>query len=235
MPAPFARLKSALIVFLAAAGLSGASTFLYLQYSLRGNLEQAIGERVGADARVGFAHIGLFPWRIQLNSIAIRNPEGFDESHFIKARHLQLRIARYSRSEKLIRSPQMTIDGMDVWVERQGLRSNTGVIQANLRRFDRAHAVTRADKTKFIIRELRIRGLKAHLRLQSASTTADIPDIVLRNVGASRGGGTIGELAGIVTQAAIRAALRVEAAERLGRSVEEGARKLERKLGELFD
>jgi hypothetical protein len=54
-------------------------------------------------------------------------------------------------------------------------------------------------------------------------------------VGANRGGVTIGELAGIVTQAAIRAALRVEAAERLGRSVEEGARKLERKLGELFD
>jgi hypothetical protein len=50
MPVLSARLKSALIVFLAAAGLSGAGTFLYLQYSLRGNLEQAIGERVGTPA-----------------------------------------------------------------------------------------------------------------------------------------------------------------------------------------
>lgn len=229
-----ARLKSALIVFLSAAGLSAAGTFLYFQHSLRATLESGISERLGVPAQVGFARIGLLPWAVQINRVAIENPGGFEAAHFLKARDLRLRIGHYDRDTRLIRSPLMTIDGMDVWIEREGARSNAGIIQDNLARFERQHGITRADKTRFIVRELRIRGLAAHLRVGPASTTADIPDIVLRNVGGSSGI-TLGELAGLITRAAIRAALRVEATERIGRKLQEGKRKLGRKLDELFD
>ncbi len=232
-------LRNLLIVFLAAAGLSAAGTFLYLQYALRGTIEQHITERLGASARVGFARISLFPWGMRLASIEIRNPQGFNDSHFLKTRALNLEIESYNRKSKLIRSPQMTINDMQVWIEHQGGRSNSGVIQGNLARFERKRGVTRADKTKLIIQELRIRNIEAHLRAGSDSSTTEIPEIVLRNVGANRGGVTIGELSSIVTETVLRAVVRKEFRRELDeRLQEEGDQlreKLDEKLNELFD
>jgi hypothetical protein len=229
------RFRSLLIVFLAAAGLSAAGTFLYFQYSLRGTVERHVSERLGTDTRVGFARIGLFPRGIRMASIAIRNPEGFHDRYFLKARSLNLAIETYDRRSKLITSPRMTIDDMQVWIEYQGRRSNTGVIQNNLARFERKRGVTRADKTKLIIRELRIRNIQAQLRAKSDNSTAEVPEIVLRNVGADRGGVTIGELAGIVTRATLRAVARSELRHELDQRKEEKKRELRQKVDEKLD
>ena len=227
--------RSTLIVLLAMVGLLAAGGYLYFQYTLRGSIERGISERLGTDSRVGFARINLFPTGVHLTSVSIRNPGGFHDKYFLKARDLDLEIAKYERKSRLIRSPLMTIDDMDVWIERQGRRSNSKVIQSNFRRYDRKHGVTRDNKTKYIIRELRIRDLTAHLRAGSDSTTSEIPEIVLRNVGASRGGVTIGELAGIVTDAALRAALRNEVRRELDQRIEEKTHELRQKFDELFD
>ncbi|MGH8458279.1 MAG: hypothetical protein ACRESV_02915, partial [Nevskiales bacterium] len=204
------KLRSLLIVFLAAAGLSAAGTFLYLQYSLRSTIEQHVSERLGTETHVGLAHIGLFPRGIRLVSISIRNPDGFHDKHFVQTRALKLEIENYDRKSRLIRSPLMTIDDMQVWIEHQGRHSNSGIIKDNLARFEHRRDVSPADKTKLIIRELRIRNIEAHLRAGSDNTTAEIPELVLRNVGNNRGGVTIGELADIVTQAALRAVVKNE-------------------------
>jgi len=229
------KFRNLLIVFLAAAGLSAAGTFLYLQYSLRSTIEQHVSERLGTDTRVGFARIGLFPWGVRLASIAIRNPEGFHDSHFLKTRTLSLEIESYNRKSRLIRSPKMTISDMTVWVEHQGRRSNTGVIQDNLARFERRRGVTRDDKTKLIITDLRIRNIGAHLRSGSDSTTTEIPEIVLRNVGANRGGVTIGELASIVTEAVLRTVVKQEIRRELDQRIEDKSRELHQKLDKKFD
>jgi hypothetical protein len=235
MPRLAHRLGNLLIVFLSAAGLSAAGGLLYLQYSLRGTLEQQVGERLGTPVQVGFARVGLFPWRLHLAGIDIRNPEGFQAKHFLKAQDLDLQVGSYERYARLIHSPLMTINGMRVWIEREGRRSNSGVIQDNLRRFDRRHGVSRRDKTQFIIRELRIRDLTAELRVGSGSSEAEVPEIVLRNVGAGRGGVTIGELADIVTRAALRAVLKSEFERELDRRKQEKKQELGRRLERLLD
>jgi hypothetical protein len=235
MPRTAHRLANLLIVFLAAAGFAAAGTFLYFQYSLRSTLEQAISERLGTATRVGFARISLFPRSLQLASIAIDNPEGFRDRYFLKTNTLNLEIERYARQSNLFTSPQMTINGLEVWIEHQGRRSNSNIIQGNIERFDRRHGVARGDKTRLIIRELRIRNIEAQLRAGSDSTTAEVPEIVLRNVGAGRGGVTVGELAGIVTRAVLRAVLRNEFRRELDQRKEEKTRELRRKLDELFD
>lgn len=230
-----AGFRSALLVILAAAGLCAASAYFYLQHSLRGAIEQQVGERLGTGVQVGFARITLFPPGVQLAGITVRNPDGFDSRDFLKTQRIHMAIASYDHGARLLDVPQMTFHGMEIWIEHKGRRGNHRVIQDNLRRFDRRHGVTRADKTKFIIHELRIQGLTAYVQSGSHDRVTDVPEIVLRDVGAGRDGVTLGELAGVITDAALRAALRSEVRRELDERIEEEAQELRRKLDELFD
>lgn len=250
-----ARLRTAFIVFLATTGLCTLVAHFYIQYALHGAIEQGISRRLGTDVQVGLTRVSLLPLSVRLTSLSIGNPEGFDEPDFIRTRDLKLTIEHYQVDQKVIQSPELVIDDMDVWLERQGLRSNSKTVLANLRRYERDQGITHADKTKLVIDKLVIRNLVAHLRIASASTKVEVPEIVLHDVGTRQGGVTIGELAAIITQAALRAVLgsgadlpsEIAADLRTGLSglpnslhdfghqARKKTRELGRKLGELFD
>lgn len=249
------RSRNALIVFLAATGLCILAGHIYLQYALHASIEQGISRRLGTGVHLGLAQISLLPRGVQLSSLTIENPDGFDEALFIRTRDLRLSIDHYSRDSKIIESPELVIDDMDVWLERQALRSNSKTILGNLKSYEREYGITYADKTKLVIDKLTIRNLIAHLRMASASTKVEIPEIVLHDVGARQGGVTVGELAAIITQAALRAVLGSgaelpseiasdlraglsglpDSLREFGQRAREKTRDLGRKLGELFD
>lgn len=229
------RLRYALIVLLATTGLCVAGGYLYLQYALRDALAGGISARLGTQTQIGFAHVGLFPPGIRLSRIIIRNPAGFEDRNFLKAHDLSLDFGRYEHGAKLVHSRRMTIEGLDVWIENRRGHSNTGIIQANQKRYDRQQGLQRADKTKFIIQELRIRDINAQLRAGSSDRESEIPELVLRNVGARRGGVTLGELAGIIADAALRAAIKNELKQALDERVQEKKQELGRKLEKLFN
>ncbi len=227
--------KYLLIGLFTVAGLFILVGYFYLQLALRGELEAGISERLGTPVNVGLAHVGLYPPTIRLGRVAIGNPDGFSTQHLLVADELALVVERYEHKHRLIHSSSMTIDNLDVWIERQDGRSNSSVIQENQRRYDRKHALGRADKTKFIIRELRIRNINAHLSAGSSDRKQVIPELVLHDVGARGGGVTMGELAGLVADAAFRAAVRGEVKRKLEEYKQDKKRELGRKLQEMFE
>jgi DNA-binding transcriptional MerR regulator len=227
-------LKYLLIVSLTTVGLGIAGGYFYLQYSLRSSLEAGISARLGTPTRLGLARLGLFPPGIRMGGIVIRNPPGFQARDFLSTNDLSLQIDRYDHKARLAHSPQMTIDGLEVWIENRAGRSNTTVIRANQRRYDRQHSRQRADKVKFIIQELRIRDIQAHLSAGSSDREQPIPELVLHDVGARSGGVTLGELVGIVADAALRAAIKGEVKQEFEEYKQEKKRELGRKLEEML-
>lgn len=239
MPGSRDRLATLLTVVLAASSLAVVGGYLYLQHVLGGTLEQALGERLGTDARVGIAYVGLLPAGLHLSSLTVRNPEDYRDRDFLELDSLAFRIGQYDPDARRLTSPRMDIEGLKVWIEYQGGTSNADDIKRNLSRYDRRHGRSRADKTKLVIRELHIRDIRAQLRRGSDSTDTALSDIVLRNVGRDRNGVTLGELADIVTRTILRRVVRQEFKRELDQQADEEGRelreKLDRKLEELLD
>jgi hypothetical protein len=143
--------------------------------------------------------LGLWSGEIAIDGITLSNPEGFTSPFLFRLQRLELALHPRSLLAPVVRAPRLVIEGARLNLERSGGRANFGPVLENMRRDTGTPA---GEPKRFIIDELRITGVTAQAMLapalQGRDLRAELPPIVLRDVGAAQGGVTLAELSRII-------------------------------------
>ena len=178
-------------------------------------IERGASYALGVDTRVGFVRIGLLPGSLRVGSLSVANPQGFENPHFVRLGRGRLDLSLGSLREDTVEVPLLSVDGVELVLEREAGKTNYGVILQNLKRFESsdptppAAAAEPEAQKKFVVRELVIRDVEARVDWakelgESGRVVAQIPEIRLRNVGS---GGAVGmaQLTDIIIKAVLEA------------------------------
>jgi hypothetical protein len=179
-------------------------------------IERGGTHALGVQTRVGSLSIGLVSGRFSISGLNVANPEGFEADHFLDLSQgtVGLRIRQLLVDPISVRS--IELDGIDVNLERRGRTTNYGVILDNLAALGSAgeaesEAVDPGEARGFVIHEVVIRNVSAHVQLAPGGGKAtrldvEVPEVRLEQLGGGSANGVqMSEVASILTRAVLRA------------------------------
>jgi hypothetical protein len=200
----------------------------YVDSLAQRGIQSGATHALGVQTTVRTVDIGLFRGTVQIEGLQITNPSGFQSPTFLKLENGRTVVALRSLRQDVIQIPELRFQDLDVVLERRGGNANYQVILDNLERFrGPAHPspqTTPGDEKRVIIHELIIRNVTVHADLlggegvlreaagQIGRITVPIDEIRLTDVGrtgegVAGSGVTMGELAGLVVEALLAAAV----------------------------
>ena len=190
--------------------------FVYIDQMASAAIEKGATHALGVDTDVGFVRIGFLTGTVRTGGLRIANPPGFTNDDFLKMDSGRLDVSLESLREDTVVVPLMAIDGVEVALEQGSGKTNYGTILANLKRFERSGSPKPAASTgpskKFVVKEVRITDVTAHLVASAAlgdagSMDVSIDEIRLHDLGAG-GGLEAGQLANVLVKAILGAVAR---------------------------
>jgi len=203
--------KKVLLGLLAAVCVGLGAVWVYVDDIVGHAIERGGTAALGVETQVGFVRISPFDGEFLLNGLAIANPLGFDTSRFLHVGSGQIDADLRTLDDPVVEVPYLGMQDVEVSLERDGHRTNYGVILDNVKRFEvpgSSDATVSEDSQKrYVVRKVSIRDVTARVewsKLASDQTAVSvvIPEITFRDVGAKDGRGvTMGELTSIFTKA----------------------------------
>lgn len=183
------------LVVLLAVVIGGGYVFLS---HLDGIAKHAIEENGSAATKTAVTlesvNLGVFQGRGAIHNLKVANPEGFSPLGAFSFGNVSVKIDPQSvigRGPILIH--EIVVEQPSISYEGQGILSNLGTIQKNVR--DYANAMggggSKGGGRKLVIENLYLRGGRisiSHSQLGAEALSADLPEIHLTNIG--KGGGT---------------------------------------------
>lgn len=208
-----------IIVFVAA--------FWYVDSIARRGVEAGGTHALGVQTTVRSVNVGLFRGTVAVDGLRIANPEGFDAPTFLTMEDGRTTVAVRTLRQEIIRVPELYLTDLDVTLQRRADGSaNYQAILDNLERFSRPDTPRRAPdepEQRIMINELVLRNITVNADIASpeivgdvvgehARVTIPIAEIRLEDVGRTGegvggSGVTIGELASIIVEAILAAAI----------------------------
>ena len=180
-------LKS-LVVIAVAVVLLLVGVFLTLDLIAASAIESGAELATGLPTSVEGASIRPLAGRFQIRGLEISNPPGFDSPRFFAMTDLEVVLPLTALMDDPIRIPSLTIDGVELTLERKGITTNASSI---LRSLNNSEASQESSGPALVIEELVIRNVRADLRLipggKPNAISIDIPEIRIRDVGGESG------------------------------------------------
>jgi hypothetical protein len=215
------------IVLLVVVVLVGA--FMYVDSIARQGIERGGTYALGVPTEVRHVDVGLFRGRVTVDGLRIGNPQGFEAPSFLRMESGRTEVAVRTLRQDVVRVPQLRLSDVEVVLERRpGEKANYQVILDNLERFKGPEkpepAPGTAEGKRVIVDELVLTNIRVHVDMlrgqgaigeamgQLGRVTVPIDEIRLTGVGqtgegVAGSGVTLGELAGLVVQAVLGAAV----------------------------
>lgn len=212
------RIAIGLLVVLLVAGAG-------IAFSLDALVERAI-ERgseyaLGVDTEVGSVRLGVLGGRFGLKGLRVSNPAGFDSPHFLSLREVRTGIDLRTLRSPVVEMPELVLSGIDLHIERRLDRgTNYGKLLDHLEKTTgsgekpAAEGPPAEDGKRFVIRELALRDVTAHLHLAPElgtlpATEIALPEVKLRGVGSGGAGGiSLAQLSELVVRTVLASAAR---------------------------
>ena len=171
-----------------------ALPFLYLDSLAKGALEAGATETFGTKTTLGSVSLGLLSGKVGLRRLRVRNPDGWDEKYFFRIGKGRFGVGLSDFLEEQVEVPELVLEDVFLSLERGPGGSNYGTILANVQKGP--PPAPGEEGKRFVIRDLRIRDVEAHLRFDGPgpadkSLDVRIPEIRLRNVGSKTEGGML--------------------------------------------
>lgn len=173
-------------------------------YWLRGNLDGLVRQAIvdygsamtGARVEVAAVEISLADGRGVIRGLTIGNPPGFRTPHALKAAEVELAVDPASIAEPVVLIRKIAVMAPDVVYEKgDGGATNFDAIQKNVAAYLGPSKQESGGK-KLIVEEFAVRNAKAEASaafMGGKTVAVPLPDIVMRNIGKSKGGITPGE------------------------------------------
>ena len=177
----------------------GAGAF-YLDTIAARALQSGTESATGVPVSVGGTRVKLVAGRFQVRELDVSNPKGYASPSFFVLQNLYFEVPPRALLGDPIEISQITIDGVELTLERKGIKTNAGVILANLAAAGESGATESSEAAGpgVIIETLVIRNARANLRLvPGKDVTISLPEIRLKGVG--RGEGEVSSIAQVIT------------------------------------
>ncbi len=180
-------LKSLAAIAVAAVVLL-VGALLALDWIAASAVEAGAEAATGLPTSVEGASLRPLAGRFGISGLEISNPSGFDSPRFFAMTDLEVVLPLAALMDDPIRIPSVSIDGVELTLERKGIATNASYI---LRSLADSSASQESSGPRLVIEELVIRNVRADLRLvpggKPNAISIDIPEIRLRNVGGDAG------------------------------------------------
>lgn len=203
-------------IFIAVVILALAGVFFYLNVIAKSVIERSATQAAGVKTSVDSVQLGLFSGRFGLGDLTINNPEGYESPHFFLMKDGRLSVGLPSLLEDTVRVQEISLQGIEVNLERKGMKSNITAILDNLKRFEsgkKTEPAEQGEAKKFLIDELSIKDVVAQVDLgpelgEKGKRSVSIPEIKLQDIGSGQGGVVLAQLTDIVLKAITEAIVR---------------------------
>lgn len=210
------------IALILAAAIGGAL------YWLSGNMGPLVrdaiakfgSEMTGAPVRVEQVDISLADGQSMLHGLSIGNPAGFKTAYALKAERIEFVVDPASVAKDVIVVKKIAVIAPDIIYEKSGALTNFDAIQKNIAAYLGASKNTESGK-KLIVEEFTMRNANTEASaafMRGKTVSVSLPDIVLHDIGKSKGGVTPGELGREIIGAVKRKLTRTVSFDRLMRS-----------------
>ena len=172
----------------------------------RSAIETGLETGLGVPAEVGSVRLRLWRGSFRMHDLEIPNPEGFAAEHFLKLGTAETTLSYRALREGDVVLKRLVLSDLELDLEWQGRRANYDAILDGIEGSPDEAADSSATETRFIIDELVIQNVVAHLRLDSAlgslkAREVKLEELRLEGIGRKTGGIGMGELARRVVKA----------------------------------
>lgn len=186
----------------------------------RKGIEKGATYALGVPATLGSASVGILSGKFGMSKLNVGNPPGFAAPYFLSLEGGSVQVSLGTLRQSTVELPLLTLDNLDVNIERKDGNSNYKVILDNLARVQSGTGSEppSKDEKRFIIRELSLKNVKVNLDLLGGpgmigdltKVPLTIDEIKLNDVGKTGTGVggtgvTMVELASIIMQAVLGA------------------------------
>lgn len=175
----------------------------------------------GVPTTLDSASVGILGGTFSMSGLKVANPPGYGSSPFMSLGSGGVAVTLASLREPVVRLPRLSLDDLNVSLEKKGGTANYSVILGNLKKLSSGGSPKQSGggEKKFVIRELSLKNIKIAVNLLGApgavgnlaKVTIPIDEIRLENVGqtgtgVAGTGVTMEQLSSIIVQAVLKAA-----------------------------
>ena len=205
------------VVLVAGIALLVIVVFVAIDGIAKAAIEAGGSYATGVETTVQSADVRLFGGTFEMTGFDINNPEGFTSPHFLAMADTRVALSVGSLTADTIRLPELTLTGIDVYLEGAGAGANYNKILSNLKRFE-SGGKPKADKSKggsgksFVIDTVTIDGVTVNvagvpgIAQTLGDVTIDVPKIELSGVG-SKGGLSLAEIVNLLVKTVLSATI----------------------------
>jgi len=199
------RLALVVVVLLIVLAISGV---VYIDSAARRAVEVAATRSLGVDTKLGSMSVGIATSSVTLGDLEVANPAGYTSPHFLKLDSGKVAVSLNTLMKDQVVVPELTLEGVDVYLEKKDGKANYQVIMDNL---GLDQPVPPEEQKKYIINELNLKNITVHASLlpvggSLTNTKIHIPEIKLKDVGSDTGGGILlGDLTEVIVKAIMQA------------------------------
>jgi hypothetical protein len=209
-------LLAVLIVLLVVVIGVPIGVLVYIDSIAKSAVEHGGTYALGVKTTLDSMDVGVASGRVEMARLNIDNPAGFDTPHFLHLDDGRFAVSLGTLREDKIVSPELTLSGVSMNLERKGGKSNYAVIIDNLKRFEsKDKPAEKKEETKsgkrFIIERVAINDVKVQVDLlpiggELTRVPLHLDQVVLTNVGSDGDKGVmLADLTAILTEAILAA------------------------------
>ncbi|MCB9837734.1 MAG: hypothetical protein H6813_00195 [Phycisphaeraceae bacterium] len=198
-----------------------AIVFVAIDSIARVAIEEGGSYATGVTTKVDSADVRVFGGSFEMRGFEIDNPEGFKSPHFLGMADTRVALSLGSLASDTVRLPELTLAGIDVYLEGTGSGANYNQILKNLKRFESedqpkpgsGKGQKKAGSGKsFVIDTVTIDGVQVNVAgipgvaQTVGDVTIDVPKIELHGVG-SQGGMSLAEVVNLIVKTVLSATI----------------------------
>lgn len=240
-------MKRVLLTLLALVFVLIAAGWLYLDRVAQAVVERAGSRALGVPVRVESMALSPFSGQLGIDGLRVNNPEGFSGEPLFRLDRGGVEVRLTSLFAEVIEIPALTLDGLNVRLERKGTGTNLDRVVERFRGKGAADPSSgdgggAGPPTRLRVGYLRIAGVGARADLgpevgERGRFAVELPVLEMRDLGDDADGITVAELVERITravadevQAAVAQRISGELDDAAGEAVEREKDELEKRL-----
>lgn len=197
------RIVVLLIVVVVGAGVIG---YITIDKLTKAGIEQGGTYAMGVDTKLDGVHLGLLSGSLSMKGLSVANPEGFKSDYFLSMEDGSVQVSLGSLMSDKIVIPSLTLNGIDIALEKDKGTSNYQVILDNLAKLsgpEEGEPAEPAEGKRFVVNELIITDVNVRAEvIGGMSVPVYIPEIRLTDIGSDSDKGVLlRDLSGIIVTA----------------------------------
>ena len=187
---------------------------VWIDHIAKVGVERGATYALGVETTLDSMDVGIFGGSVEMTNLDVANPEGFNAPKFLQLGTGRVAVSLGSLMEDTVVVPELTLDNVNMSIERKGKKTNVDAIIANLQKLqsgDSTPQQPRSEAKKFVINEVAVTNVNVSVNMlpiggELTTVPVKIERIELRDVGSGKDQGVVlAELTGIVVQAILTA------------------------------